>query len=259
MLTPEELVLRAVNRQISYLAITDHDTIDAIEQAKKTANNYPITIINGVEISAYYQGFDVHILALNFDDKDEKLHLFLEKQKKIRLERILMMNDKLIGIGIGDILSKINVDSYCSITRSHIARKIVELGKASSIKQAFAKYLAKGKVAYVQADWSHMSSVVELIKAIKGISVLAHPTKYNLSNTKMMKMLVDFKSYGGEAIEAIMSNQKPLQRQWLLDCARQYDLKVSAGSDFHRIEKWNDIGKNLQVETDRMIDYSVIQ
>ncbi len=247
-LSPAELVNRAENRQVHMLAITDHDTVDGLVEARKTIidKQLNITLINGIEISTNWLNHEIHVLGVNIDPHSTPLTAMITEQKEKREAR---------AIEIGERLAKANIPNTYdgakalagtgAITRAHFARYLIEIGVGSSFKNIFEHYLSKGNTGYVPHHWVDLASAISIIHQAGGEAILAHPTHYKLSNKWIRRLLSDFKSFAGDAIEVAMGQQTPEMRLQLALWSNEYGLKASQGSDFHFVGPWRDLGKSL--------------
>ncbi|MDY6482996.1 PHP domain-containing protein [Acinetobacter faecalis] len=240
-LSPEQLVHAAIEKGIHTLALTDHDTMDGLVLAQKAAENNALKIISGVEISSQWsrpstkKSYGVHVVALNMQNP-APLNKLLEQQKIIRAERAKQICDlltPLIGEDIYlDVIAK--VDSIPDrITRTHIAKTLVEKGYVSRPQQAFDKYIKEGKKAYVKFDGLGLQETIEVIHQSGGFAVLAHPTRYDLSATNIRYLIEIFSKFGGDAVELPPAVEHASTRQMVDRMIAEYNLKVSVGSDFH--------------------------
>ncbi|SPL69797.1 PHP domain-containing protein [Acinetobacter stercoris] len=240
-LSPELLVSAALEKGIHTLALTDHDSMDGLIKAEQFAKNQPIRIISGVEVSSQWsrpstkKNYAVHIVALNMQNP-EPLEKVLAEQKCIRAERGKQICDLLISC-IGqdiyqDVLAKVE-GIPDRITRTHIAKTLVEKGIVSRAQQAFDKYIKEGKKAYVKFDGLGLEETIKVIHESQGFAVLAHPTRYGLSATNIRYLIELFASYAGDAVELPPSIEPLGTRQMVDRLIAQFDLKVSVGSDFH--------------------------
>ena len=240
-LSPEQLVHAAIEKGIHTLALTDHDTMDGLVLAQKAAENNALKIISGVEISSQWsrpstkKSYGVHVVALNMQNP-APLNKLLEQQKIIRAERAKQICDlltPLIGEDIYlDVIAK--VDSIPDrITRTHIAKTLVEKGYVSRPQQAFDKYIKEGKKAYVKFDGLGLEETIQVIHASGGFAVLAHPTRYDLSATNIRYLIEIFAQFGGDAVE-LPPNVEPTSTRQMVDrMIAEHGLIVSVGSDFH--------------------------
>ena len=240
-LTPELLVQAAIEKSIHTLALTDHDSMDGLIQAEQFAKNQPIQIISGVEISSQWsrpetkKSYGVHIVALNMQNP-EPLQQLLTQQKKIRAERAKQICDLLIPLIHQDIYAEVvaKVDGEPDrITRTHIAKTLVEKGFVQRAQQAFDKYIKEGKKAYVKFDGLGLAETIQVIHESQGFAVLAHPTRYDLSATNTRYLIEIFAQYGGDAVERPPAMEPASTRQMVDRMIAEYGLKVSVGSDFH--------------------------
>ena len=240
-LSPEQLVQAALDLKIHTLALTDHDTMDGLVLARKHAQDYDIQIISGVEISSQWsrpntqKSYGVHIVALNMQD-EAPIKTMLEKQKKVRAERaklVCELLEKCIGFDIyPEVLAK--VDGFPDrVTRTHIAKTLVEKNIVSRPQQAFDRFLKEGKKAFVKFDGIGLKETIEVIHASQGFAVLAHPTRYDLSATNIRYLIELFAECGGDAVELPSSSEALSTRQMVDRMIEQFDLAVSIGSDFH--------------------------
>ena len=240
-LSPEQLVHAAHEKGIHTLALTDHDTMDGLALAAQIANGYDMKLISGVEISSQWsrpatkKSYSVHIVALNMQ-QPEPLLAVLQQQKQIRAERaeqICRLLTPLIGQDIyADVLSKVDGEAD-RITRTHIAKTLVEKGIVSRVQQAVDKYIKEGKKAYVKFDGLGLEETIQVIHASGGFAVLAHPTRYDLSATNVRYLIELFAQSGGDAVELPPQIDPPATRQMVDRMIAEQGLKVSVGSDFH--------------------------
>ncbi len=240
-LSPEQLVHAAIEKGIHTLALTDHDTMDGLVLAQKAAENNALKIISGVEISSQWsrpstkKSYGVHVVALNMQNP-APLNKLLEQQKIIRAERAKQICDLLIPL-IGediylDVITKVdNIPDR--ITRTHIAKTLVEKGYVSRPQQAFDKYIKEGKKAYVKFDGLGLQETIDVIHQSGGFAVLAHPTRYDLSATNIRYLIEIFSKFGGDAVELPPAIEPASTRQMVDRMIAEYNLKVSVGSDFH--------------------------
>ena len=241
--SPLELVQAAAEKGIHTLALTDHDTMDGIALAEQAALtlDQPLKIISGVEISSQWsrpatkKSYGVHIVALNMQNP-EPLYQLLEQQKRIRAERAKQICDlltPLVGQDIyADVVAKVdNIPDR--VTRTHIAKTLVEKGMVSRPQQAFDKYIKEGKKAYVKFEGLGLEETIQVIHAAGGFAVLAHPTRYDLSATNIRYLIEIFAKFGGDAVELPPAVDPASTRQMVDRMIAEFNLKVSVGSDFH--------------------------
>ena len=253
VLSPAELVARAVERGVDALAITDHDTVAGLAAARQAIDQQQLALrlINGVEISTRWQQLEIHIVGLNIKPDCPQLLARLASQQQQRLERAEEMARRLAKSQIPDVMPAVlALANGAAITRTHFARHLVNIGKASSINDVFKKYLGRGKTGYVPSNWVEMANAVQWIHDAGGVAVLAHPLKYQLTTKWVKRLAEQFAAAGGDAMEIISPQQTPVQKRELWALCQLHGLTASVGSDFHQQTGWNDLGKNLYLTDD---------
>jgi len=249
-LTPEELIERAVNFQIDVLAITDHDTVSALNIANDyiKTKNYSLKLINGIEISTAWEGFEIHIVGLNIDSTHPALLNLINSQQIARENRATRMGEKLAKCGFEGIYDKAKaLANGGSLTRAHFAKALLHQGSVSKMQAAFDKYIGKGKRAYVKPTWCSIKEAIAVIHQAGGTAVMAHPVRYDLSTKWLRRLVVQFKEEGGDGLEIVLPQMSNDQRQLMLSFCEEYGLHASMGSDFHHPSKWSDLGRNLRM------------
>ncbi|MDF0749135.1 PHP domain-containing protein [Marinobacter sp. 71-i] len=233
-LPPQELVLRAREKGVSHLALTDHDTIAGIEEASEAAKEAGITLIAGTELSCVWKSHTIHIVGLDFDTANDHLRQALERQNNNRWSRARTIADKLSKLKIEDLLEKATGKAGGDVPgRPHFAKVLVEEGAVKDVAQAFKRYLGSGKAGDVKGFWPELPEVIRWINEAGGIAVLAHPRKYKLTATKLRSLVGDFRQAGGRGIEVSTSGQSSGDLGFLAELCRRENLLASQGSDFH--------------------------
>jgi len=248
LLTPEELVHRAHEMRVGTLAITDHDTTEAIAAARAeiARTELPLTLITGVEISTVWENHEIHIVGLNIDIENPAMRTLLDEQKARRVLRAEMIAERLEKAQIpGAWEGAQALAQGAAVTRGHFARFLVEAGYANNMADVFKKYLARGKTGYVPPQWCTIKQAIDVIHHSGGKAVLAHPGRYNLSAKWLKRLLAYFAEHGGDAMEVAQCQQAPNERSQLAEYARQYGLLGSQGSDFHQPCPWIELGRKL--------------
>lgn len=253
LLSPEDLVCRAVEKKVDVLAITDHDTTAGLARAAAhiADQQLPLQLINGVEISTSWYEFEIHIVGLQIDPASELFQQRLQSQQQRRLERATEMARRLTKFQVPDCLPAVlEIANGAALTRTHFARHLVQIGKASSMNNVFKKYLARGKAGYVPNNWVALADAVQWIRDAGGIAVLAHPLKYNLNGKWLTKLVREFALAGGDAVEVASPQQTPVQKREIWRLCQLFELKASVGSDFHQPTDWNELGRGLYLTDD---------
>ncbi len=231
-LAPEELVAAAKAAGLTYLAITDHDTVDGVghlyESGLLPAKG--IKIIPGIEFSAHHPVHEIHVLGYNVDIYYRDLIDKLNDVTEARWTRFSEMVEKLCkqGYQITETEVLTIAGASRSISRSHIARILVRKGYFESIRDAFSAMLQKGKPAYVPHYHLELSEIVELIKAAGGTPVLAHPKL--VGDDELVEQIC---SSGIEGLEVFYPQHNEEDTQRYMEMAERHGLLVSGGSDFH--------------------------
>ncbi|AOR65287.1 S-adenosylmethionine tRNA ribosyltransferase [Pectobacterium wasabiae] len=253
LLTPTALVSRAVDMRVSVLAITDHDTTAGFEEAQTAIaqQELPLRLIPGVEISTLWENHEIHIVGLGMDIAHPALRGLLQQQADNRQSRAEQIAARLEKSRIPDALTGARrLATGGQITRAHFARYLIELGIATNMNQVFKKYLAKGKIGYVPPQWCTIPQAIEAIHQSGGVSVLAHPGRYDLTAKWLKRLLAMFAESGGIAMEVAQCQQAPDERTQLGRYARDFNLMASQGSDFHLPCAWIELGRKLWLPAD---------
>ncbi len=234
-LTPSELVARAAERGVDVLALTDHDSIDGVQEASAAAANAGVELIPGVEVSVTWSGATVHIVGLNVDAENIPLRQGLAAMAEKRVERARRIAAK-ISRHTGDeaVWQRITQEAGTeAVTRTHFARDLIEQGVVKDFHHAFKKWLGRKGKAYVAGQWAELEQAVAWIRDAGGVAVIAHPARYNFTRSKLLRLIEEFKAAGGSGLEVVSSAHTPNERGNLAAIARQTGLLVSCGSDFH--------------------------
>ncbi|POE13008.1 phosphatase [Pectobacterium odoriferum] len=253
LLTPTALVSRAVDMRVSVLAITDHDTTAGLDEAQQAIaqQGLPLRLIPGVEISTLWENHEIHIVGLGMDIVHPALTGLLQQQAECRQSRAEQIAARLEKNRIPDALAGAQrLATGGQITRAHFARYLIELGIAANMNQVFKKYLAKGKIGYVPPQWCTIPQAIEAIHQSGGVSVLAHPGRYDLTAKWLKRLLATFAENGGIAMEVAQCQQAPDERTQLGRYARDFNLMASQGSDFHLPCAWIELGRKLWLPAD---------
>ncbi len=234
-LTPTQLIELGARHGARAMALTDHDTVDGLEEAAGAARRCGIGFVNGVEISVSWGETTVHVVGLGIDPGSRVLGDGLQAIRGGRLGRAKRMAEALEALGIPGTLEAAlaHAGSEMRLSRTHFARHLAEVGAVRDAQQAFDKYLGKGKPAYVQHQWARLEDAVGWILAAGGVAVLAHPGRYGLKPLGRATLLDEFKRLGGEAIEVVTGSHRPEEYATWRRVAEEYGFLASRGSDFH--------------------------
>lgn len=259
--TPSELVAYAMEKGLAAFALTDHDTVDGLDEAvsyaeklrqtlspKQAANKNPShpapasplvpEVIPGIEFSTEYQGQDVHIVGLYIDHHSQafvkQLQEFVDSRTARNQKMCRLLQESGIDITYEALLKEFP-DSV--ITRAHYAKYLLNHGYVQSMKEAFDRYVGDRCPCYVPREKVTPVQAVKLILEAKGIPVLAHPILYHMSDERLDTLTAELTAAGLKGIEAIYSTYKPHEERQIRALAQKYHLLLSGGSDFHGSNK----------------------
>ena len=231
--TPERIVKQAHELGLSCIAITDHDTVCAIEPARKEAESLGIELIPGVELAAEIDDYEIHILGYFIDWRAGWFGKKLEQICDVRRRRALAIIEKLRAFGIsldsGEVMREAAVGS---VGRLHIARIMERGGFVHSIQEAFNKYIGNGRPCYVKKFRLTPAEAINMIYRLKGLAVLAHP--YTIGNDELIPGFVQL---GLRGIEVYYPEHNRSTTGHYRDLAEKYGLLVTGGSDCHGLGK----------------------
>ena len=250
--SPSEVVKKAFERGVKYLALTDHDTVSGIEEANAEEEKLDIHFIPGVELSTTYKGETVHILGYfkGDDYKNPDLNHFLEDLKTKRIERaheivrrLKKFND--IEIDVNDVLK----NGKDTIARPHIAKAIMDAGYNYTKEYIFDNFIGDHCPAYVPANKLDAEEGIKLLRSYNAIVVLAHPVL--LKKLNVLDVLhLDF-----DGIEGIYGLNTPEDTKNFLKIVDQKNIITSCGSDSHGYEgddKKHGILGSMSIEEERL-------
>ncbi|EPE7175297.1 RNase RNM [Cronobacter sakazakii] len=250
LLTPEQLVHRAVEMGIHTLAITDHDTTAGLPAAHEeiARAGLALRLIDGVEISTLWENHEIHIVGLGIDITHPEMVAFLDGQAQRRTRRAEMIAERLEKARIpGALEGAKRLADGGVVTRGHFARFLIEDGRATNMANVFKHYLSRGKTGYVPPQWCTIEQAIDVIHHSGGQAVIAHPGRYQLSAKWLKRLLNQFAAAGGDAMEVAQCQQAPNERNQLASYAGQFGLLASQGSDFHQPCPWIELGRRLRL------------
>lgn len=238
-LPPAEVVRRAARNGVTLLALTDHDEVSGIDEARQTADEIGLDFVAGVEISVSLFDETIHVVGLGIDHGHPALLAGLASVRSGRGERAERMDAELAAIGIRGTLAGARklAGNPDLVSRAHFARHLVSTGLMPDVNTVFRHYLAKGKPGFVDHEWATLEQAVGWILAAGGVAVLAHPARYRLSGLQMDALLDRFMACGGEGIEVVSGAHTPAEMQKFASVARSRHLLASRASDFHGEEE----------------------
>ncbi len=236
--TPAEIVRKAREAGLTYIAICDHDSIEGVDPAQEAASKNPgITVIGGVEINTDIPAGELHLLGYFYDSNNLELKQTLEKLRKSRIERAQKMINKLRKMGIKiDFVRVEELAGVGSIGRPHIAQAMLEKGYINSFREAFINYINRGGPAYVERDKVTPTEAIQLIIRSGGLPVLAHPLTFD----NFEATIAELKPAGLVGMEVYYNNYSSEQIKNLLRIAVKFNLIPTGGSDYHGLDCMNE-------------------
>ena len=230
-LSPAELVQLALERQLTVMALTDHDSCDGIDAALAASQNTPLTIIPGVELSCDVPQTEVHVLGYFIDWHNAYFQSMLGKFREGRYGRAEKMTKKLAALGAPISFERVKeIAGDASIGRPHVAQALLEAGHVATMAEAFDKYIGRNAPAYVERFRLTPEDAVNLILKANGVPVLAHPRDVTTFVEPLVKV-------GLLGLEVYYASYDDLTRSELARIAKQFDLIATGGSDFHGLDK----------------------
>ena len=245
-LSPSDLVELCFERGLQTIAVTDHDTTSALQEARECSSKFGIRLINGIELGTNHLNDEVHILGYGIDLQDAGFQNKLSVFRKDRLLRGKKIIEKLVSIGLNISWEMVrNIAKGDSVGRPHIAMALVELGYAANIKDAFKKYLNTDSPGFIPREMVRPTEAVEILRDNGALPVLAHPL---LSNSKsgrksiqnLVELIPELCEAGLMGIEVYYGDYDSQQVSRLIELAEKYSLIKCGGSDYHNSENRDD-------------------
>jgi len=228
---PAMRVRRMAEAGLTALALTDHDTLQGLPEARAEAHKLGIELISGAEISAEWGGQDdIHVLALFVDESNERFHASLAHRQEERRTRGERMAQKLVEAGYKIDLDAIREDVGDGVWgRPHLARALIRAGYAASNDEAFNRFLGREHSWYVPYEKWKAEEAVRAIREAGGVSSLAHAVWYKNTDALIRALAAE----GLDAIEVFHPDHGREQEERFSSLARELGLAATAGSDFH--------------------------
>jgi predicted metal-dependent phosphoesterase TrpH len=229
LLGPEALVRAVQAAKLEVFSVTDHDTVDALGQVMMHARLFGLRLIPGIELSALWQGVELHILGYFMDPTDATLLAFLQGRREARRTRLQAMLSRLRALGMSVEAEEVMARAQDgNVGRPHLARVLVQRGFVASTDEAFDRYLGEGKPAYVPRPDVTVAEAIRVIHEAGGLASLAHPGLHQRDGA-----IPDLVAAGLDAIEAYHVNHSPVLAAHYRRVAERRGLLVTGGSDFH--------------------------
>lgn len=232
-LGPEALVVKAKEAGINALSITDHDSFNGLKRAEQEARKLGMAFIPGVEISTAGED-EIHVLGYHVHDGMERVKSLILSMQSDRRARAPRFIEKLNQLGLAISLDDLQLHEGTECNRPAVAHALLRLGYVSSIQEAFERYLAQGRPAYVPRMKVSTAEVIAILRNDGAVPVLAHPGLIKSPRLRTQKMLRSYQEAGLMGIEAWHSKHSPAEcKQWD-QTARALGMLVTGGSDYHR-------------------------
>jgi predicted metal-dependent phosphoesterase TrpH len=231
LLAPSALVQAVRTANVEVFSVTDHDTVDGLDEVRGAATAAGLTFISGIELSAYWRAVEFHILGYFIDPADAGLRVFLEATRQARRVRLHAMLNRLHAMGMrvpaDDVLARAQNGN---VGRPHLARVLVERGFVGSADEAFDRYLGTDRPAYVPRPDVSVAEAIGVIRRAGGIASLAHPGLHNRDEA-----IPDLMAAGLAAIEVYHPKHAFGRARRYRRIAQQHGLLITGGSDFHGV------------------------
>lgn len=238
--SPAEVVIRAADKGLRAIALTDHDTVSGIDKAIQAARDHvlPLQVIPGTELSVAYKKQDIHIVGLFIDHHNKAFQDMTDLLIRRRLERNEEMIRRFNANGIPvtyEELTQGNPDAV--ITRAHFARYLVDHQIVKIPNEAFHKYLDPGCPYFIPREYIRPEDGIRIIRDAGGVPILAHPLHYKLPEKELEALIARLKESGLLGIEVKYSNHTKQDEYYAGQLAAKFHLLPSGGSDFHGANK----------------------
>ncbi|AIR91662.1 PHP domain-containing protein [Pseudomonas cremoricolorata] len=247
-MTPSALVARAHEHGVQTFALTDHDTLDGLAEARATCAALGMRWISGVELSCTWNGATIHVLGYDFPIDAPPLLAAIEQLHRGRWLRAEEIDRRLAQKGMPGTLQGARAVQQAqgasdnAPARPHFAEYLVQAGYAKDRGEAFRKWLGAGKLGDVKQHWPTLEETVATLRESNAWVSLAHPMHYDLTRSKRRRLIADYLQAGGQALEVVNGMMPAEQVGTMSILTREFGLLASAGSDFHGPGAWGEIG-----------------
>jgi len=233
-LSPTDLVALAARRGLSALALTDHDTVAGLDEAQRACQTQGLTLVPGIELEVESDSGEFHMLGLGLRQWETGWVAGLDKLQALRDDRNRRIFGKMTEAGIrGDYEEVLALAQGGQVGRPHFARFLVARGKVKTIQDAFTHFLGRGQLFYEKKAALPVQEAIALLHAGGGLAIVAHPMSLQMDFRELEEKLGVWKDLGLDGVEAWHPGAEPRHCRRLERLAARWDLKISAGSDFH--------------------------
>ena len=256
-MTPTEVVEAAKEAGLAAIALSDHETVDGLEEAMAAGEKLGVEVVPAIEFSVISKT-ETHILGYFIDYKNPELLQMLKEIVDLRIERNYVTTEKLNDLGFDITIEEVRALAPNNfVGRAHFARVLMDKGYTSSVKEGFDKYMSVGKYAYCEKQRLSAAEAVELIAKCSGVSFLAHPHLTKLPDDELKAFLIELKGYGLSGLEGYYTDYTPEMQNKYQSLAEELGMLYSGGTDFHaKMKPHISIGTGLG---NMKIPYSVLE
>ena len=257
--SPSEIVNYAKTKGLQAIAVTDHDTIEGLEEAVTEGQRIGFEVIPGIEISAEHSPGSMHLLGYFLDIHHPLLNERLAYLQKARAERNPKIVENLNRLGV-----KITYDEVVKasgggqVGRPHFAQVLLDKGYVRTFQEAFDRFLKKGASAYVDKVRFRPAEAIHFIREAGGVAVVAHPNTLGVNGSKAFEaLIVQLIREGLEGIEVYYPEHSPSETAQYKFLAEKHGLVITGGTDYHGIE-----GTDLDIGVgrgDMKLPYSILE
>jgi predicted metal-dependent phosphoesterase TrpH len=232
-LPPAELMRAAAEAGLSAIALTDHDTLDGLPEARDEALRLGIELVPGCELSLEYGGLPTHMLALFVDEKPGALCAELGRVREARRRRNELVLEKLRTVGVHLDADEVAERADGVVGRPHIAQAMLAAGVVGSFDEAFVRFLGRGGLAHVPKEKLTPREAIDAVHADGGLAVLAHPYLLSQQPRQIEAILADLAALGLDGVEVYYTEHSDAYTALLSRLAEGLGLLKSGGSDYH--------------------------
>jgi len=226
---PAKLVRAAVHAGLGAIALTDHDDVRGLPEAVREGEEHGVRVMAGVELSAWWEGTDLHVLGYGFDPEDSGLASLLRHARQARRDRAERITERLADLGVPVGMDRVrDIAGEGAIGRPHLARALVDAGHVPSARVAFDLYLGDGKPACVDKARLDPGDAVRTLHEAGGVAVVAHPVV--LGGAERLEAL---RPYGFDGVEVRHRLHGRNAEQAFDHFVSEHGMVRTGGSDFH--------------------------
>lgn len=232
---PERIPELAAAARCRAVALTDHDTLAGLGPARRRAEELGIEFVRGCEVSCSFRGTSAHVLVYFVDEEEGPLHDELARLRQDRIARNHRLADRLAELGLPVTYDEVVAEAASeeSAGRPHFAAALVRHGAADSVPDAFDRWLARGRPAYVPKARVTPAEIATLATASGAVAVLAHPLSLGFEGPELASAVAELAQAGLRGLEALYGRYSPEERIGLAELAERFDLVATGGSDYH--------------------------